>query len=435
MSNQALRAALGVSLEELENEEQSADLLESLVVEANDLSPQEYVEDRIAVEQDIAIIDSQADALTAAVGVSHEQLDAAVALVNAVAGRYNGFKLKSTGLESVDDPVQRVAPTVAQLRELSVALESALTVTLEEYAMKDMWSHIGILNREIPNMADKIAVLGNYDGKTRIRLSQLSIMFTVDGEVSHQLDKAAAGTASVLNDLLSLGEEAVSVAQRASQVALAADWSDDAAAEKAIKQIVAMKHTGKAIYQALDNKFTMGNRDLSVKQFDIKGGSDLGDWSKGFSLNVSWPKTTTTQRVGAGVGAVGGFLLGGPIAMGAGAVLGRFIVDVGQNGQKREVDIKEMVSALSKIKDAGVKSKTIRNNAPKKWREHELLVARMKKDIKGGDNARAVVRAISELDRLGWECINGAFAVLYFIVRGVNDVADSITNQAKKEQR
>ena len=59
----------------------------------------------------------------------------------------------------------------------------------------------------------------------------------------------------------------------------------------------------------------------------------------------------------------------------------------------------------------------------------------MKKDIKGGDNARAVVRAISELDRLGWECINGAFAVLYFIVRGVNDVADSITSQAKKEQR
>lgn len=432
MSNQALRAALGVTLENLED---NVDLLETLVVEANELTPQEYVEDRIAVEQDVAIIQTQADELDAAVNVSHEKLDAAVALVNAVAGRYNGFKLKSTGLESVDDASKRVAPTVAQFRELSVALESALTVTLEEYAMKDMWSHIGILNREIPNMADKIAVLGNYDGKTRIRLGQLTIIFTVDDEVSHQLDKAAAGTASVLNDLLSLGEEAVSVAQRASQVALAADWSDDAAAEKAIKQIVAMKHTGKAIYQALDKKFTMGNRDLSVKQFDIKGGSDLGDWSKGFSLNVSWPKTTTTQRIAVAVGAAAGVLIGGPLAMGAGAVLGRFIVDAGPNGQKREVDIKEMVSALNKIKDAGVKSKTIRNNAPKKWREHELLVARMKKDIKGGDNARAVVRAISELDRLGWECINGAFAVLYFIVRGVNDVADSITSQAKKEQR
>lgn len=435
MSNQALRAALGVTLEDLEREEDNIDLLDTLVVEANDLAPQQYVEDRIAVEQDVAIIEAQADSLTAAVDVSHEQLDAAVALVNAVAGRYNGFKLKSTGLESVEDASQRVAPTVAQLRELSVALESALTVTLEEYAMKDLWSHLGILNREIPNMADKIAVLGNYDGKTRIRLGQLSIIFTVDGEVAHQLDKAASTTATVLNNLLTLGEEAINVSQRASQVALAADWSDDAAAEKAMKQISAMKHTGKAIYQALDKTFTMGNRDLSVKQFDIKGGGDLGDWSTGYSLNVSWPKTTTTQRVAAGVGAVAGALVAGPIGMGAGAVLGRFIVDAGPNSQKREVDIKEMVSALNKIKDAGVKSKTIRNNAPKKWREHELLVSRLKKDVKGGDNARAVVRAISELDRLGWECLNGAFAVLYFIVRGVNDVADSITAQAKKEQR
>jgi hypothetical protein len=415
MSKDALKAALSVSLEEMEAEETSGDLLETLVQEANDLTPEQYVEDRIAVEQDIQLIDAQADQLNDAVEVSHEQLDSAIALVNAVAGRYNGFKLKSTGLEGFGDAKERVAPTVAQLRELSVGLESALNVTLESYSVKDMWDHLGILNREIPNMNDRIAVLKNYDGKTKISMHGLQQIFTVDGEIAQNLAKAASDTATIVDGLLKAGEEAISVAAKAAQIAYNTDWSDENAADKALHQIAAMNNVAKTVYDKFDETFTMGYRKLNVKKFNIKGAEGLGNWAYGASLNVSWPKATKGAMVASLFGSIGA---------------GVYMVVTGSS--KRNIEIPEMVNALTKLKDVATKSASVRSNAPKKWRDHETLVKKLKADVRGGPQAKVAVRLISELDRLGWECMNGGFTVLYFIVRGLNDAADAITRSAKK---
>lgn len=415
MSKDALKAALSVSLEELEAEETSGDLLSTLVQEANDLTPQEYVEDRIAVEQDIQIIDAQADQLQDAVEVSHEALDAKIDLINAVVGRYNGFKLKSTGLEGFGDAKERVAPTLVQLRELSTGLESALNVTLESYSVKDLWDHLGILNREIPNMADRIAVLKNYDGKTKISMHGLQQIFMVDGEIAQNLAKAASDTAGIVDGLLKAGEEAISVAAKAAQIAYNTDWSDEAAADKALHQITSLNNVAKMVYDKFDETFTMGYRKLNVKKFNVKGADDLGNWSYAASLNVSWPKSTKGAIVASLFGAVGTAV---------------WMVTTGSN--KRTIEIPEMVNALGKIKDAATKSASVRSNAPKKWRDHETLVKKLKADVRGGQQAKVAVRLISELDRLGWECLNGGFTILYFIVRGLNDAADAVTKSAKK---
>lgn len=443
MSNDALKAALSVSLEELEAEEAQAEtLLETLVQEANDLTPQEYIEDRIAVEQDIQIIDAQADQLQDAVEVSHEQLDGVIALVNAVAGRYAGFKLKSTGMEGVGDAKERVAPTVAQLRELSVALESALTVTMEEYALKDLWDQLGILNREIPELKDRIAVLNNYDGKTRLAFGGVTQIFTVDGVLVENLGKAAGDTASILEALLKVGEDATSTSQKAANIAYAADWADATAAEKALKQISALPNQAKEAYSKLDSKFVMGNRTLTVKKFAIKGGDELGNWAEGATLKLSWPKSTTGSKVATVAGAVIGGLIGSAAGVG-GAVLGAGYASGVATGmyqgaqamKRRNVDIKDLTAALNKIKDCAVKSAAIRNNAPKKWREHELMVKKLKSEVRGNTDAALAVRAISEQDRLGWECLNAAFSILWFIIREINTFSDSVTKKARKDQR
>lgn len=415
MSKDALKTALSVSLEEMEMEETSGDLLTTLVEESNELTPEQYVEDRLLVEQDIRIIDAQADQLQDAVEISHEALDAKVDLVNAVVGRYNGFKLKSTGLEGHGDAKERVAPMIAQLRDLSMGMEHALNVTLESYSVKDMWDHLGILNREIPNMSDYIAILKNYDGKTKISMYGLQQIFTVDGEIAQNLAKAASDTAGIVDGLLKSGEEAISVAAKAAQIAFNTDWSDAAAADKALHQITGLNNVAKSVYDKFDETFTMGYRKLNVKKFNVKGAEDLGNWSYAASLNVSWPKATKGAIIASFFGSIGTAV---------------WMVTTGSN--KRTIEIPEMVNALSKIKDAASKSASVRSNAPKKWRDHETLVKKLKADVHGSEQAKVAVRVISELDRLGWECLNGSFTIMYFIVRGLNDAANAVTKSAKK---
>lgn len=416
MSKDALKAALSVSLEEMEAEENtSGDLLETLVQEANDLTPEQYVEDRIAVEQDIQLIDAQADQLNDAVDVSHEQLDSAIALVNAVAGRYNGFKLKSTGLEGFGDAKERVAPTVAQLRELSVALESALDVTMESYSITDLWDKIGLLNREVPQLKDNVSVLKNYAGQTaKLPVTpafgrSLIYAFRVDGSVPDNIPKAAGETASIIADLIKFGNQLVDDSKKAGELAMRTDWSDEAAVAKAITAINAIKPPIDEVYRRFDETFTMGNRRLNVKKFEIKGAQDLSNWKTGASLNVSWPKSTLLDLV---------FDPG--------------IVMVVQGGRKRTVKIDELVGALDKFVSAASATQQMRSNSPKKWQEHNQLKTRMKKDVKGSAEAKAVQRSIVETSRLGWQCMNGAVTVLYFIIREINLAAERVQKNVRK---
>lgn len=415
MRNDLLTNALKVSLEEIEEQQASADLLETLVEEANDLDPNTYVAERIEVEGDVGTLVQEAAGIEeAGVEVTHESLDAAVRLANAVTGRY-GFRMKDTGLESFGDASARAPHVVAQLRGQAASLEAAVDVSLESYSVKDLWDHLGILNREIPNMADKIAVLKNYKGSAKISMGSLWKIFQVNNTIAPNLTGAASETAGLVDIMLRLGEEATSNAQKAAEAAYKVDWSDEVAAEKGLKAIAALKNTGKEAYDKLDEKWTLCNRRLNVKRFDLKGGEHLSkDWTNGYSLNVSWPKATGMEIV---ANLTGNF--------------GALVYLIVQGSTKREVKIEDMVAALEKIKAVATKTASIRSNAPRKWAAHNALVKKLRADVRGSDKAKVAIRAISELDRLGWECLNGAFTVLYAIVRQLNDAADSVTKAAK----
>jgi len=418
MKNALLTQALNISQENLEVIEPAHDeeLIDQLHVEAssNPVNIDTYVDDRLEVEQDVDTLNQTALLLESSAGedglVPEASMESAITLVNAVTQRYGGT-IDKASLESANG---NPAELIGEIRRMSASLESAADVSLESYSIKDMWDRLGILNREIPTLGDNIAVLGNYTGSVKIGMATLGHIFSVDGNVAPNLTKAAEDTAKVVDDLVRLGDEATSTAKKAAEIAFKTDWADEEKAAQAIKQIVAMKNSAKDIYDRFDNTFTMGNRKLSVKKFDIKHADQYPAWSFGASLNVSWPRSTTGEKVAA---LFGGYGIG--------------VLMLIRGSSKREVKISEMTAALEKVKQAAIKTKAIRSATPNKWREHENLVSKLKKDVKGSKDAKLAIRLVSELDRLGWECLNGAFTIMYYIVRGVNDAADSVRKASK----
>lgn len=410
-----LTSALKTSLEDGSVPADPAEtLLAVLVNEANDLSPSTYVDERLEVEGDLTQIEQvREEILQAGDTISHEALDSHVRVINAAVHRYGGA-LVTTGFESATEPKFRASEVVNRIDFLSTSLESALAVSLESYSMRDMWDHLGILNREIPEMGKKIEILKTVKGKAKMKVGNLVQLFMVDGELVNNFSAAASDTAKIVANLLRTGEEATANALKAADIAYKVDWKDPVAAEKGLKAISSLKNPAKEIYDLFDEKWTLGNRKITVKHYDVKGGSDLGEWSKNSSINISWPKTSTIQIVGA---------LFGPV--------GTIAVAVAQASNKREIQLSELASALEKIKAVAVQSAGIRNKTPNKWRNHETLVKKLKADVKGSKDAQLAVRVISEVDRMGWEAVNGAFTILYFIVRQLNDLADAAAKQAK----
>ncbi|MNC84072.1 hypothetical protein D3C75_1384030 [compost metagenome] len=52
--------------------------------------------------------------------------------------------------------------------------------------------------------------------------------------------------------------------------------------------------------------------------------------------------------------------------------------------------------------------------------------------MKGSAEAQAAQRAIIETSRLGWQCLNGAVTVLYFIIREINLAAERVRDNVRK---
>jgi hypothetical protein len=410
MRNSILGEALNATME---SEEGNQDLLEALIEESNELAPEQYVVERSEAEADIEIMAEQASVLEGEV-VSQEQIDTAIAVVNAAAGRY-GFRMNSASFESYSDPKEQAVQVAATIRTAQVAMESALDVSMEEYSVRDLWDHLNLLNREIPLLNDRITVLKNYSGNAKIMVGHLLQLFRVDGEVVTDFTAAAKNTTALINTMLQLGNEAVDAASRAATIAYGVDWSDVGKSEEALRKIASIKNPAKDLYDKIDGKWTLGNRKLSVKYYDVKGAADLGAWAKSASLNVSWPKVPLGQIM-AGT-------LGGDI--------GNIIYQLVQGTKKRNINVPELTSALETFKGMASQSAAIRNNAPKKWRQHELMVKKLKNDVKGSSQAKTAVRIISEMDRMGWQCLNGTFTIIYFIIREINDTADKVIKRSK----
>jgi len=412
MKNSILSQALNVSLEDLEVTEGTMELLEEHQAAAGDLTPEVYVDERIEMEQDVDVLEEAATQIENNETVSHEQLDQVAHLANAVMGRY-GVSFEGTGLESSEDPAARASQLVAQIRDVNASLESSMNVAMESFALRDMWDSVGMINREMTGLRDAISVLKNYDGQTKIRLGLMYRAFTVDGEIAENLSSAAGDTAKIVDDLVRMGSEAIDAAKKAAAIASTVNWKDEEAARAGMGKIAALRNPTKDILRAFRQAFTMSNRKITSKEFTIKKGELLKEWSKGGTIKVSGSRMTTFEKVDFWL------LTGGKLS-------------VLINGTvKRKIDVKALVQGLEKFQAAAAKTQAIRNAAPKKWREHEKLVKDLKAEVTGSSEASATRRAISELDRLGWQCLNGAFTIIAGVIREVNSINGKVADKMR----
>lgn len=418
MKNHLLTQALNVSQESID-EAQNEQLIEQFHEEAlaNPVDGDSYVDERLEAEADSEILENVANDLQKEAEENGEvtaaSMESAAAMVNAVAHRYGG-SVDSASLESANGNPEAL---ITDIRRMAASLESAMNVSLEGYSIADLWDRLGILNREIPLLKDNIAVLKNYSGDAKLSIvpmigRSLVYTFRVNGKVAENIPKAAADTASVCTDLLKLGQQAIDTAKKAADIALSVDdWKDAAAAGKAMDRIASMSTPVQDIYRRFDETYVLNNRRLNVKKFQIKGAGQLKGWGTGASLNVSWPKAEWFDFV-----------------------FDPAYVQIVQGGRKRNIKIEELVSALEKMVAPAQASQSVRQSTPKKWQEHKTLAKRLSKDVRGSADAKAVSRSIAELDRLGWQCINGAFTIMATIIREINTAGERVAKAARAKK-
>lgn len=417
MKNSILNAALNVSVENLEATAGSEALLESHIAEANDLTPEVYVDERLEMEQDVEVLEEAAAQIEANEQVSHEQLDNIAQLANAVMGRY-GVSFEGTGIESLEEPRVRASILASHIRDVNASLESSMDISMESYSIADLWDKVGLLNREVPALRDNIAILKNYVKESaRLQITpafgtSLVYAFRVDGSIPDNIPKAATDTGAIIGDLIKLGTDLIDSSKKAADMAIRVDWKDADAAAKAMKSINSIKTPVDDVYRRFDDQFVMGNRRLNVKKFEIKGTDNLSNWATGGSLNVSWQKATVWDMV---------FHPG--------------YVQLAQGARKRTIKIDELVASLDKFYDAASKTQQMRSSSPKKWQAHKQLKSRLKKDVTGTSESKVVRRVILETDRLGWQCLNGAVTILYAIIREINIAAERVAKDARKRSK
>lgn len=431
MKNPILQQALSVSMASLNGEpseptpleQTDAEMQEELyeaAADSNELTPESYVEDRLEVEGDVETLTSAAAQIAEGQEVSHEQLDAAVALANAVTGRY-GVVMQTTGMESSMDPAQRAAEVRQHLLNTSASLESALNVTMESYSLSDLWDKLGMMNREIPELEANIAAMKQHAGKdvetrhgSAAYFTGVVQAFIVDGKMTSP-SVAAASTGKAMDELLAYGDQAMATAKKATDIAVKVDWKDADAAKKALEQIKGLKNVGAEVVRNFAARAVMGNRKFQASTFKVKGAEAMGDWANAAKLDVSWRK--------AHKGLIAELLFAdqsGLIYFTYGAL------------KKQQVKIDDLIEGASKVASAAAKTRDKRAQSPKKWAEHKKLVAELKAKVTGSSEAAVAVRLISEMDRLGWSCYNTGFTVMASIIRELNVAIKRAADKAAK---
>jgi hypothetical protein len=405
MKNPALIAALSnVSLEDLGGTD--AMISEFASVPAP-ITPSAVFHEGIEVDADVTILEATADAIVSKGDENTEvSLESAIVLVNAITHRYGG-QIDITSMESGGK--LDAAAVVADIRRITASLENAQVASMESYAMSDLWDKIGMMEREIPELEDNIKQLEKLAGaKVETRhgwnalLTGVLQAFTVDGSWTSP-SKAVSSTGAVLDSMTKLGSEAIDHAKKATEMAKKVNFDNESEAEAFVKTLSGIKGPADALLEIGRSKKIMGNRTLKMTVKNVKVPATYGSWNSTVDVDVSWQK--------ASVGLIFDILFtGGIIYFGVGAT------------KKQQVKIDDLVTGLKGVVAAAKKVHALRSESARKWSAHKELV----ETLKNGVDSPLVVRAITEMDRMGWSAINTAFTVVSHILRECNAAAGKI---------
>ncbi|MNP88995.1 hypothetical protein D3C85_13890 [compost metagenome] len=410
MKNHLLTQALNVSVENIAGVDSVIDELAANQMADETIPESQSIDEINAVESDIEVL-NQVEETIAGGNASMEQLAHARGIVDAIGLRY-GAESTGISMESVGSERTSMESILMDIESYRSGLNNHVTASMEGFFLGA--SSLKMIGENLSVMKKTIGVLKSNDVEKikEIKLAGLKTFLRVGGGAPQDVPRAIREVGHGLELTLKHSEDVLAKAAKAGEIAIATDWTDQSAAEKARGQIRNLKLNLDGISKDINGYPMFGNRSFGIK---IKGtAGELGEWDKSYSFGDGVANAGFLRTALLTIGVIG--LL--TVNVVAGAIV--VIVATTGTGGKRELPMKELAAALETYSKSAEKIYGARANAVKKNTVHTKLMSDLKnvnalpKDIR-----KAIARASS----FGWSMSNGVYDVVAHSVYAIANVS------------
>lgn len=394
-----LQRALNVSVESESVDEVIEHLADEQAANGGPATAQ-TVEQIDEIETDIETLNG-VEATVNDENVSLEQLAHARGIVDAIGMRYGAHGTYAS-MESADGDRLEKEAILGDIQQYREGLDNAVTTSMEGFFLGA--NNLNGIGENIKSMQDTIALLkSNKEEQLReVSLGKLKLFLKVGGGLPADIPRAIKEVARGLELTADHSDRILTAAQRAAEISIKTDWSDESAADKARDQISALKLDLDKVSSDLNGFPMFGNRTFGVK---IKGSSgELGEWNKSYSFGAGTPNAGLLRTT---LAAIGAFNLGFGNLIVAAPLLVIAYNFTGEN--KRELPVKDFAMGLESYAKTAEKIYNQRGNAIRKNTVHTKLMSDLK-NVKG--LPRDVRKAIARASSFGWSLSNGVYDVV-----------------------
>lgn len=410
MKNSILTHALKVSMESEQSTDAAIDQLASdQLAESN--APQEQLLDDIAqVDGDLDVLDVVEKSIEGD-NVSLENLAHARGMVDGIGFRYGALH-EHVSMESVDDMRLDKTAIMADVNSYRTGLENHAMVSMEGLFLTGR--SVKNIGKDLDTMKKTIGALKSTDVEKirEIRFSTLKHFLKIGGGLPQDIPRAIREVSNGLDLSLKHANDVLTSAQRAAEIAVKTNWTDEADADKARGQIKGLKLDLAKITTDLNGYPMFGNRSFGIK---VKGSAgELGDWDKKYSFGSGQPNMGKLKTALIIIGSIG-LITMHPIV--GGALLLTAIIP---GESDRDIPLKAFAAALEEYAKSAEKIYSQRTSLVTKSTQHGKLMSDLK-NVKG--LPRDVRKAIIRASGFGWSISNGVYSVVEHSVHALSSAS------------
>lgn len=469
MKNSILMTALeSAPIEDTLPQDDFIEQVEELRDNSSEFTPNQMVEEELQLQEDVGAIDTLAEHVEHIEPENTVAMEALVVGLNAIASKY-GMSPLNTSMESGTDQREAVHAHIAHIK---ASLESALVVSQESWAVKDLWDSIGAVERNSTELESTVRQLNDRkqwfsENGIVIDSSRHLQYMTFDNELTKNFVKDTETTLNHADNLLTIAEQAMDTSEKIRDLVRSANIGGDEDALDLLKKVVALKNPSVAGKQKLDGVRLLNNMSgvFEVKVLKNNNALNVGDWEK---VGLYYPqnlgrlqhgvKRSLGLRVPAWILATGASAhvaktvvggLGGlapVLVIGYAVTMGVLTVKALNDGKaakaaKHSIKFEDVKAAFDKCVSLSRKSASTRRSMPGLF-EHmnklgsEVVGALSAVKSQCGPEGRAAIAAINGIyissERLGWSLNQSAFGLMRDVVTNSNGIANKLDKASKQ---
>lgn len=466
MKNSILMTALeSVPQEEIPQAE-FIEQVEELRDNSSEFTPNQLIEEEIQLGEDVGAIDTLAEHVENIEPENTVAMEALLIGLNSITSKY-GIEPLGVSMESGSDQREAV---LAHIAHVKASLESALVVSQESWAVKDLWDSIGAVERNSTELESTVRQLNDrkeWFSENGIVIDSTRHLqyLTFDNQLTKNLAKDTETTMAHADNLMSIGEEAIATSEKIRDMVRSARIDSDDDALDLLKKVTALKNPSMAGKQKLDGVRLLNNMTgvFEVKTVKNNFKFDIGEWEKvgvyypenqgrlqhgvKRSLGLRIPAWLLTAGLSGHVAQsiVGTSMVASPLVIGYAVIVASSVV-INLNDHKaakqakHRIKFEEVKTAFDKCVSLARKSASTRRSLPTLF-ERMTTMGNEVKSLLGesksqcGPEGRAALAAINTIylssDRLGWALNQWAFGLMRDVVTNSNGIAQKLVKASK----